>query len=84
MNEMVSGFVNKRSLLYLVIVLHTVFMPMTPDQDTPSEQVSLSGSDALASQVAELIQLVGSGEETNIQQTLPLVKDSGNLTMPIW
>jgi len=40
---------------------------MTPDQDYPSEQVSLSGSEALASQVGELIQLVRCAEDANIQ-----------------
>ena len=48
---------------------------MTSDQDNPSEQDSLAGSEELASQVAQLIRLVRSGQEANIEQALRLAKD---------
>jgi Leucine-rich repeat (LRR) protein len=51
---------------------------MTPDQDHPSEQASLSDSDELANQVAQLIRLVRSGEEANIKLALLLAKSLGN------
>ena len=51
---------------------------MTPDQDYSSDQTSFSGSDALAGQVEELIRLVRSGEETNIQLALLLAEGLGN------
>ena len=51
---------------------------MTPDQGPPLEQASLSGSAALAGQVAELIRLVASREEDNIQRALRLAKGLNN------
>jgi hypothetical protein len=51
---------------------------MTPDQDTPSDQYSLSGSDEVARQVEGLIRLVRSGEQTNIELALLLAEGLGN------
>jgi hypothetical protein len=67
-------------LLYLVIVftVRTVFTPLTPDQDYPSDQAALDGSATLSRQVGEMIQLVRSGEKVNIKLALLLAEGLGH------
>ena len=55
---------------------------MTPDENQPLDQDSLSSSDSgsqeLDGQVAQLIRLVGSGDEANIKLAFLLAKGLGN------
>jgi len=55
-----------------------IFIAMTPNQNTASDQDSFSGSVELTKQIAELIRLVRSGEEVNIQLALLLAKSLGH------
>jgi len=56
----------------------TLFIAMTPDQDYPSDKSSVSGSEEIDKQVAQLIRLVRSGEQTNIELAFLLAEGLGN------
>jgi hypothetical protein len=56
------------SMIWLSDIHQHISLPMTPDKEHPSHQASLSGSEALAGQIAGLIRLIRSREEDNMQE----------------